>query len=56
MDHVTSQLPYALFAAGMGAAAYALMAMGAAAWVATVGCGVVMVAAVVLMGRAGCRE
>ena len=55
MDHVISQLPYALFAAGMGVAAYALMAVGAAAWVATAGCGVVMVLGVVWMRRAGVR-
>jgi Na+/H+ antiporter NhaC len=55
MDHVISQLPYALFAAGMGVAAYALMAVGAAAWVATAGCGVVMVLGVVWMRRGGVR-
>jgi Na+/H+ antiporter NhaC len=55
MDHVISQLPYALFAAGMGVAAYALMGVGAAAWMATAGCGVVMVLGVVWMRRGGVR-
>jgi Na+/H+ antiporter NhaC len=39
MDHVTSQLPFAAIAAFLALAAYALMALGLAPWLATTVCG-----------------